>query len=49
MPQADELEDARWFSIHDLPELPLPGSIARYLIDLYLYRRLGGREPVLPR
>lgn len=49
VPQADELEDARWFNLHNLPELPLPGSIARYLIDLYLYQQLGGCEPVLPR
>lgn len=49
VPQTDELEDARWFNIHELPLLPMPGSIARYLIDLYLYQRLGGCEPVLPR
>lgn len=46
--QEDEIEDAGWFSIHDLPPLPMQGSIARYLIDLYLYQRLGGSEPVLP-
>lgn len=33
-----ELEDARWFSIEALPELPPPRSIARYLLD----RHLGG-------
>lgn len=49
IPQEDEIEDARWFSIHELPDLPLPGSIARYLIDLYLYRLLGGESPALPR
>lgn len=49
VPQPDEIEDARWFSIHELPPLPMPGSIARYLIDLYLHQRLGTDKPVLPR
>ncbi|AYC32857.1 NAD(+) diphosphatase [Pseudomonas cavernae] len=48
-PQADEIEDARWFPIEQLPPLPMQRSIARYLIDLYLARRLGHPEPVLPR
>ncbi|EPJ76676.1 NADH pyrophosphatase [Pseudomonas sp. CFII64] len=48
VPQADEIEDARWFSIHDLPALPASRSIARYLIDSYVARRLGTAEPVLP-
>lgn len=48
VPEKDEIEDARWFSIHQLPGLPLQGSIARYLIDLYLHQRLGGDKPVLP-
>ena len=30
-----ELEDARWFSIHDLPDLPPRLSIARFLLDRY--------------
>ncbi|AIR90623.1 NAD(+) diphosphatase [Pseudomonas cremoricolorata] len=46
--QPDEIEDARWFSVHELPPLPAPRSIARYLIDLYVARRLGLAEPVLP-
>ena len=46
--QPEEIEDAGWFSIHDLPPLPAPKSIARYLIDLYVARRLGRPEPVLP-
>jgi NAD+ diphosphatase len=29
----EELEDARWFSIHDLPDLPPKFSIARFLLD----------------
>lgn len=30
---AHELEDARWFPLDALPELPPPRSIARYLLD----------------
>jgi NAD+ diphosphatase len=48
VPQADEIEDAQWFSVHDLPPLPAGRSIARYLIDTYVARRLGTAEPVLP-
>lgn len=29
----EELEDARWFSVHDLPDLPPKFSIARFLLD----------------
>ncbi|WPO97929.1 NAD(+) diphosphatase [Pseudomonas sp. HR96] len=48
VPQPDEIEDAQWFSVHNLPPLPAGRSIARYLIDLYVARRLGLPEPVLP-
>ncbi|WP_268796614.1 NAD(+) diphosphatase [Pseudomonas huanghezhanensis] len=48
VPQADEIEDAQWFSIHDMPTLPASRSIARYLIELYLAQRSGAAEPVLP-
>lgn len=46
--QPDEIEDAQWFNVHDLPPLPAGRSIARYLIDLYVARRLGLADPVLP-
>ncbi|MGK9063915.1 NAD(+) diphosphatase [Stutzerimonas chloritidismutans] len=46
--QPEEIEDAGWFSIHDLPALPASKSIARYLIELYVAQRLGGAEPMLP-
>ncbi|MGH8373966.1 MAG: NAD(+) diphosphatase, partial [Pseudomonas sp.] len=46
--QEDEIEDARWFNVHELPPLPASRSIARYLIDVYVARRLGHAEPVLP-
>ncbi len=48
VPQADEIEDARWFRINDLPPLPANRSIARYLIEAYLAQRSGAPEPVLP-
>jgi NAD+ diphosphatase len=31
----EELEDARWFSVHGLPNLPPKLSIARFLLDHY--------------
>ncbi len=48
VPQPDEIEDARWFNINDLPLLPASRSIARHLIELYLAQRSGAPEPVLP-
>ncbi len=30
-----ELEDARWFSVHELPDLPPPLRIARIILDHY--------------
>jgi NAD+ diphosphatase len=48
VPQADEIEDAQWFAVDRLPALPASRSIARYLIDVYVARRLGLPEPVLP-
>lgn len=48
VPEPGEIEDARWFPVDQLPLLPAPQSISRYLIDIYLARRLGLPEPVLP-
>ncbi len=48
VPQPGEIEDARWFALDALPPLPPRRSIARYLIDLHVARRLGLDEPVLP-
>jgi NAD+ diphosphatase len=31
-----ELEDARWFPVDELPELPPKRSIARYILDKIL-------------
>ena len=35
-PDGVEIEDARWFSREELPRLPGPGSVARYLIERWL-------------
>jgi len=39
-PDGVEIEDARWFSRDNLPGLPGSGSISRYLISLWLERKL---------
>jgi NAD+ diphosphatase len=46
--QEEEIEDAQWFKLDNLPPLPFHRSIARYLIEVYLARRSGQPEPVLP-
>ena len=33
---AEELDDARWFTVRDLPELPTPVSLSRRLIDAWI-------------
>lgn len=48
VPQPEEIEDAQWFNLNQLPSLPMQGSIARHLIELYRYQRLGGRKPQQP-
>ena len=48
VPQAGEIEDAQWFHLDRLPQLPPKRSISRYLIDLYVARRQGLADPVLP-
>ena len=36
MPDGDEIDDAKWFSKNNLPELPGEGSLSRYLINEWL-------------
>ena len=36
-----EIDDARWFSRSELPKLPGPGSVARYLIERWLAGEVG--------
>lgn len=47
-PQPEEIEDARWFSVHNLPELAPKQAISRYLIELYVAKRLATPEPTFP-
>ena len=35
-PDGIEIEDAQWFSRENLPAIPNPGSVSRYLIDYWL-------------
>jgi len=42
--QQDEIEDAQWFSIHQLPKLPMPQSIARQLIESYIKQRIDSAD-----
>lgn len=35
-PDDDEIADARWFSLEDLPDIPRPISISRHLIDAWI-------------
>ncbi|HEX5128086.1 MAG TPA: NAD(+) diphosphatase [Rhodocyclaceae bacterium] len=46
VPQASELEDARWFSLDELPELPSPVSIAYRLITAGIEEIRQGRRGV---
>ena len=39
-PDGVEIEDARWFSRDALPSLPTGASVSRYLIDLWIKRKL---------
>jgi len=38
-PDGIEIEDAQWFGRDNLPELPKPGSVARYLLEGWLERK----------
>ena len=39
-PDGEEIEDAKWFSRDNLPELPGAGSLSRYIIGLWLENKL---------
>ncbi len=43
--QAGEIEDAKWFNIKQLPQLPPKQAISRYLIDLYIAEKLSLAKP----
>lgn len=44
--QPEEIEEAQWFPLSALPNLPGPHTIARHLIDCYLAERLGSNRPI---
>ncbi|MCL2211713.1 MAG: NAD(+) diphosphatase [Treponema sp.] len=39
-PDGEEIEDAKWFTKNDLPELPANGSLSRFMINDWLAGRL---------
>jgi NAD+ diphosphatase len=43
-PDPSEIADAAWYSVEALPELPMPISIARRLIDAHVARVKGSRR-----
>lgn len=47
-PQPGEIEEADWFSVYSLPELPGHHTIARYLIEHYTAQYLGNPLPSWP-
>ena len=44
-PDPEELTDVQWFSVDDLPPVPPPLSIARWLIDDFVDRVTANRSP----
>lgn len=46
--QEDEIEDAAWYHIDQLPELSPVGTISRFLIDSYIAQRKGLAPPNVP-
>jgi NAD+ diphosphatase len=48
VPQPGEIEEAGWWHVDDLPGIPPPGSISRWLIDCHLARRRGQPLPPVP-
>lgn len=48
VPQEGEIEEADWWSPDNLPGLPPPGSISRWLIDCHLASLQGMPHPPIP-
>lgn len=46
--QEDEIEDANWYHIDQLPEISPVGTISRFLIDSYLAEQKGLTKPNIP-
>ena len=49
VPQPGEIEDARWFNLHELPTLSSHRSISRYLIELHIAEMKGMPSPAPPQ
>ncbi|UCP11679.1 NAD(+) diphosphatase [Pseudomonas sp. MM213] len=49
VPQPGEIEDARWFNLHELPTLSSHRSISRYLIELFIAEMKGSPPPTPPQ
>lgn len=47
-PQPEEIEEAQWWPLDQLPGIPPQGTISRWLIDCYLARRSGRQDPPMP-
>ena len=41
--QVDEIAEARWFAVDDLPNVPPPTAISRWLIDDFVRARSAAR------
>ena len=48
IPQPGEIEEAHWWHVGRLPDIPPRGTISRWLIDCYLARLAGQPEPPVP-
>lgn len=48
VPQPEEIEEAHWWHIDDLPAIPPRGTISRWLIDCYLARQQEQPLPLVP-
>ena len=48
IPQPGEIEEAHWWHVGRLPDIPPRGTISRWLIDCYLARLAGQPEPPIP-
>jgi NAD+ diphosphatase len=43
-PEPGEIEDAGWYTVYDLPQLPPDTSIARAMIDDFVRRQSPSRK-----
>lgn len=48
VPQPEEIDEARWWHVDQLPPIPPKGTISRWLIDCYLAQLAGEPQPPVP-